>query len=316
MLSPTSPFRLGTRGSKLALVQADEVRKTLIRAFPELAADGAIEIVPISTSGEWTPEQKERRFAEMGGNKGLFTKEIQEALLAKRIDLAVHSAKDMETVLPEGLEIAAFLPRSDTRDAFICKTAPSLEALPAGAVIGTSSLRRQAQILARRPDVKVVPFRGNVDTRLRKLAQKDVDATILALCGLQRMGISEEVACILDTETMLPAVGQGALAVEARADDARARELCAAINCAATMSCVAAERALLRALDGSCHTPVGALATLDQDGRVRMQSFVARADGTGIVRMQDDASASEAAAMGARMGAALRQKFPADFFAA
>ena len=205
-------IRIGTRGSPLALAQARMVHAAL-------AAQGAgeIEIVAIRTSGD---RIQDRPLSEAGG-KGLFTKEIEEALLAGTIDLAVHSAKDMPTLLPDGLMLAACLPREDVRDAFISRKAASLRELPQGAVVGTASLRRQAMVKRLRPDVSVVPLRGNVETRLRKLEAGEVDATLLALAGLKRLGLADKATALLDTQEFLPAVGQGAITIEARTDDAR-----------------------------------------------------------------------------------------------
>ncbi|HEV2301260.1 MAG TPA: hydroxymethylbilane synthase, partial [Stellaceae bacterium] len=233
------PLRIGTRGSAMALFQAGLARERLVAAHPDLA--GRIEIVPIRTSGD---REQGRRLAEIGG-KGLFTKEIEEALFDRRIDLAVHSLKDLETWLPQGLLIACVLPRDDPREAFLSPHAASLAQLPKGAAVGTSSLRRQAQLLRRRPDLDIVPLRGNVDTRMRKLAAGEVDATILALCGLVRLG-QEAAACeILSPAVMLPAVGQGALAIECRSADERLRERLQALHDGASGAAVAAERAML-----------------------------------------------------------------------
>ena len=236
-----APLRIGTRGSPLALAQAHETRARLAAAHPDLAAADAMEIVVINTTGDMLLD---RTLADAGG-KGLFTKEIEEALLDGRIDLAVHSMKDVPTVLPPGLEIAALLPREDPRDAFFSRTGAGLDALPAGAVLGTAGLRRQAQILERRPDLKIVPLRGNVQTRLRKLAEGEVDAMLLALAGLRRLGLADKLTEVLEPEVMLPAVAQGAIGIEIRCDDAATKGLLAAIACAATERRVTAERAQL-----------------------------------------------------------------------
>ncbi len=216
---PFRPLRIGTRGSPMALRQTALVRDRLVGAHPDLASAGAIEIVTIRTTGD---RVQDRLLAEIGG-KGLFAKEIEEALLARHIDLAVHSLKDLETWLPDGLEIACVLPRDDPRDALLSTNGASLAQLPEGATVGTASLRRQAQLLRCRPDLAVVPIRGNVNTRLRKLEAGEVDAIVVALCGLERLGLSGDATEILSPEIMLPAVGQGALAIECRAaDDDRA----------------------------------------------------------------------------------------------
>ena len=205
----------------MAMRQTALVRDRLVAAHPDLASPGAVEIVTIRTTGD---RVQDRRLAEIGG-KGLFTKEIEEALFARQIDLAVHSLKDVETWLPDGLEILCILPRDDPRDAFLSAKAPSLAGLPRGASIGTTSLRRQAQLLRRRPDLRIVPVRGNVDTRIRKLGAGEVDALVLALCGLERLGEARLATEILPRDVMLPAVGQGALAIEGRAGDDRLRRL-------------------------------------------------------------------------------------------
>ncbi len=275
MSLPTSeePLRIGTRGSPLALAQAHETRDRLTAAHA-LSAN-AIEIVVIQTSGDAILD---RALSEAGG-KGLFTKEIDEAQLAGRIDLAVHSMKDAPTVLPDGIVIGALLPREDVRDAFLSPRAERLEDLPAGALIGTASLRRQAQLLWRRPDLRVATFRGNVQTRLRKLSEGAADATFLALAGLRRLGMADRAQSVIETDAMLPAVAQGAIGIARRAGDARAEALLAPLHCAETAARVSAERAFLRVLDGSCRTPIAGLAELDGDG-LRLRGEVLRPDGS------------------------------------
>src|SRR5215212_1428298 len=225
-------------------------------------SEDAIEIVTIRTSGD---RIQDRPLSEAGG-KGLLTKEIEEALLAGTIDVAVHSAKDMPTILPDGLMLAACLPREDARDAFISRKAANLGGLPQGAVVGTASLRRQAMVKRLRPDVSVVPLRGNVETRLRKLEAGEIDATLLALAGLKRLGLANKATALLDEQEFLPAVGQGAITIEARANDARMRELLANIDHADTSVALACERAFLAVLDGSCRTPIAGHAVLQGDG--------------------------------------------------
>ena len=247
------PFRLGTRGSPLALVQAHLVRDALIAAHGW--DPGRVEIVTIRTTGDAV---QDRPLAEIGG-KALWTKEIDRALLAGDIDASVHSMKDVETFRPESIALVAMLPRADVRDRII--GAESVAALKHGAVVGTSSPRRAAQLLKLRPDLKIVMFRGNVDTRLGKLAGGDVDATLLAAAGLERLG--RDVGHAIPSDTMLPAPSQGAVGIEVRADDADARRWIAAIDHGETHACVAAERALLAALKADCHSPVGALATIE-----------------------------------------------------
>ncbi len=249
-------LRIGTRGSPLALWQAYEVRR-LLAAEHGLAED-AIAIKVIKTSGD---RIQDRPLSEVGG-KGLFTKEIEEALLEGSIDLAVHSMKDVATVLPDGLVIPCLLPREDPRDALISNLAGSLAGLPNGAVVGTSSLRRQSQVRHARPDLKVVSLRGNVDTRLRKIAEGEADATLLALAGLKRLGLESRAVAILSTDEMLPAVAQGAIGIEVRQADDATCKLLEPLHHADTGTCVAAERAFLERLDGSCRTPIAALAEL------------------------------------------------------
>jgi hydroxymethylbilane synthase len=286
----------------MALAQTHLVRDRLAAAHPHLAAPGAIEIRVIQTTGD---KVQDRTLAAIGG-KGLFTKEIEEGLFDRSIDMAVHSMKDVPTWLPDGLDIVCLLTRDDPRDGFISHKAPSLAALPAGAVVGTASLRRQAQILARRPDLKVVPFRGNANTRLRKLSEGQVDATLLAVCGLQRLGMSEIVTQALSREEMLPAVAQGAIGVECRSDDEAARALLAPLNDARTEICVRAERALLRVLDGSCRTPIAALAELDPAGRLALAGLVIKPDGTVRYDAVRSGAAADADALGADAGAELK----------
>jgi hydroxymethylbilane synthase len=241
---PSRHLRVGTRGSPMALSQTAFVRDHLVAAHPELAAKGAVEIVTIRTTGD---RVQDRLLAEIDG-KGLFVKEIEQALTAGHIDLAVHSLKDLETWLPAGLAITCVLPRDDPRDAFLSTKAASLAALPKGARIGTASLRRQAQLLRRRPDLTILPSRGNVNTRIRKLASGEIDALVLALCGLERLGKAELATEILAREIMLPAVGQGALALECRAADEALQQLLEPIHDPRSAACVSAERAMLAAL--------------------------------------------------------------------
>jgi hydroxymethylbilane synthase len=297
------PLRIGTRGSPMALRQTELVRDRLLAAHPDLAAPGAIEIVTIRTTGD---RVQDRRLAEIGG-KGLFTKEIEEALLAGRIDLAVHSLKDVETWLPDGLEIACVLARDDPRDVFVSVQAPSLSALPKGARIGTASLRRQAQLLCRRPDLSIVPIRGNVNTRLHKLETGDIDAIVLALCGLERLGEAQRATEILSREIMLPAVGQGALAIECRVGDDGLRLLLDLLHDPRSAACVTAERAMLAALDGSCRTPIAGLAELDGD-RLVLEGVLLKPDGSAEIRGTCAGGIDEAEAVGTQLGGELRHR--------
>ncbi|HZK89840.1 MAG TPA: hydroxymethylbilane synthase [Stellaceae bacterium] len=302
------PLRIGTRGSAMALFQANLVRDRLAAAHPELAESGMIEIIVIRTTGD---RVQNRLLAEIGG-KGLFTKEIEEALIARRIDLAVHSLKDMETALPPGLDIVCVLKRDDPRDVLVARGGAGLAALPAGAKIGTASLRRRAQLLRRRPDLAIAPIRGNVDTRLDKLAGGEVDGLLLALCGLQRLGRTAVASEILPAEVMLPAVGQGALAIEARSGDLEIRECLAPLHHAASAACVAAERAMLAALDGSCRTPIAGLAELDGD-RLGLRAMLLAADGSAERRADGAGSAEDAAALGREIGERLRSGAGPEF---
>jgi hydroxymethylbilane synthase len=290
-MATTPLLRIGTRGSPLALAQADELRQRLAATHPELAAPDAIQTIIIQTTGDRVTD---RALSAIGG-KGLFTKEIEQALLDGAIDLAVHSMKDVPTQLPDGLVIDGFLPREDPRDALFSASGATLDTLPAGAVIGTSSLRRQAQILNLRPDLRVVPFRGNVQTRLRKLEEGVVDATILALAGLRRLKLTDGITSILPPETMLPAVAQGAIGLERREDDDRVADWVYEINDYPTLQRVSAERAFLAVLDGSCQTPIAALAEVDENERLLLRCMVIRPDGTGrhTIALIGDADDSE-----------------------
>lgn len=293
----------------MALAQTHLVRDRLAAAHPDLAEPGAIEVRIIQTTGD---KVQDRTLAAIGG-KGLFTKEIEEALFDGSIDMAVHSMKDVPTWLPDGLEIVCLLPRDDPRDGFISPKAKSLAALAPGSVIGTASLRRQAQILARRPDLKVVPFRGNANTRLRKLAEGQVDATLLAVCGLQRLGMPETVTAALSREEMLPAVAQGAIGVECRSDDVAMRARLAPLHDRRTEICVQAERALLRVLDGSCRTPIAALAELGPGDRVTLTGLVIKPDGTLRYDAMRSGMAADAEALGADAGTELKRRAGPSF---
>jgi hydroxymethylbilane synthase len=307
--SSTSPvLRIGSRGSPLALAQAREVQSRLAAACG-IAAE-RIEIKTIRTTGDAI---QDRPLATAGG-KGLFTKEIEEALLAGNIDLAVHSSKDMPTVLPDGLLLDAFLPREDPRDAFISRKAKSLPDLPHGAVVGTASLRRQAMVKRLRPDLKVATLRGNVETRLRKLDAGEADATLLAVAGLKRLGLLAAATMILDPDEFLPAVGQGAIGIETRADDERTRALVVKINDADTATALAAERAFLAVLDGSCRTPIGGHARV-ASGVVRFRGMIIRPDGSEAHDVVREGRCLAAAELGADAGRQLKDRAGADFFA-
>ncbi|HEY4163343.1 MAG TPA: hydroxymethylbilane synthase [Dongiaceae bacterium] len=304
----TGIVRVGTRGSPLALIQAEMVSRALLSAHPELAC----EIVPIKTTGD---KVQDRTLNEIGG-KGLFTKEIEEALLEGRIDLAVHSMKDMPTVLPDGMEIAALLEREDPRDAWVSPVAASIQALPEGAIVGTASLRRQAQVLALRRDLKVMPLRGNVGTRLAKLAQGEAAGTLLALAGLKRLRRMDAVTAILSPEEMLPAVAQGAIGIEIRTDNERARRLVEPLDHPATSIAVAAERACLAELDGSCRTPIAAYAELQGD-TLWLRALIALPDGSAAHRAEDRGAATResAVALGFAVGQRLKSLAGPGFLA-
>ena len=300
-------LRIGSRGSPLALVQAREVQRHLAVAAGVDA--GRIEITVIRTTGDVV---QDRPLADAGG-KGLFTKEIEEALLAGKIDLAVHSSKDVPTVLPPGLTLAGFLPREDARDAFISHKAKTLSELAPGAVVGTASPRRQALVKRLRPDVTVVTLRGNVETRLRKLDAGEVDATLLAVAGLKRLGLLAAATAILDPDAFIPAVGQGAIGIETRADDAKTRALVALIDDADTATAVAAERAFLAVLDGSCRTPIGGHATVG-GGSVHFRGIIVKPDGSEAFEVWREGRSAAAIELGADAGRELRDRVSADFF--
>jgi hydroxymethylbilane synthase len=304
-------LKIGTRGSPLALVQAELTRTALLAAHPALAGEG-IEILPIKTTGD---KVQDRTLAAIGG-KGLFTKEIEEALLDGRIDLAVHSMKDMPTFLPDGLVIGALLEREDPRDALISPVADSIATLPQGAVVGTASLRRQAQVLLVRPDLTIQPLRGNVGTRLDKMARGEAAATLLALAGLIRLGKASAATAILSIDEMLPAVAQGAIGIEIRANDSRMRELVAAVDHAPTSIAVAAERAMLSVLDGSCRTPIAGYATI-AGAQMRLRGLVAQPDGSESHRAEDSGNAtlSDAAELGRDLGERLKALAGPSFLA-
>ena len=307
------PIIVGTRGSPLAIAQTRHVCALLVTAHPALAEDGALRTTVVTTSGD---RILDRPLAEIGG-KGLFTKEIEEALLDGRIDLAVHSMKDVPTWLPAGLEIAAIPARENPRDVLIARDMPGiagLAGLPQGARVGTGSLRRQAQLLARRPDISVVPMRGNVGTRLRKVAEGAADATLLALAGLKRLGEDVAGMAVLAPEDMLPAVGQGALGIECRSDDDRIQEVLRPIADPAATAAVRCERALLEVLDGSCRMPIAGLAVPDGAGQLRLDGLIARPDGSICHRIERAGAMTDALAIGRDAGAALRAAGGPDWF--
>ncbi|MDO5656937.1 MAG: hydroxymethylbilane synthase [Paracoccus sp. (in: a-proteobacteria)] len=306
VFSPEHPLKIGTRGSALALAQAHETRARLMvaHALPE----AAFEIVVIKTTGD---RVLDRPLKEIGG-KGLFTKEIEDALLSGGIDIAVHSMKDMPTWQPDGLMLGCYLPREDVRDAFVSFEFSSISELPQGAVVGSSSLRRRAQLAHIRPDLQLVEFRGNVQTRLKKLQDGVAQATFLAMAGLSRLGLVDLARGPVPVEEMLPAVAQGAIGIEHRSDDAVVAGLLEAINDRDTSTRLAAERALLAGLDGSCETPIGGLAELDGD-RLRLRGEILSPDGEIRVAGERIGAATEGAAMGADLAQELLSRAPDGF---
>ncbi|WP_316858332.1 hydroxymethylbilane synthase [uncultured Cohaesibacter sp.] len=302
-------IKIGTRGSKLALAQAYETRKRLMDAHG--LEEDAFEIMVIKTTGD---QILDKPLSEAGG-KGLFTKEIEEALLDGRIDLAVHSSKDMPTYLPDGLELSVFLPREDVRDAFISRKYGSLAEMPAGAIVGTSSLRRQAMVRKLRPDLEVVMYRGNVQRRLEKLEEGVADATLLACAGLKRLGDEDVITSAIEVTDFLPAVGQGAIGIESRVGDDAINQLLAPIHHEPTARALVCERAFLRVLDGSCRTPIAGFAKVDGD-RLSFAGLVLMPDGSAFYDISDMGAASDAEAIGERAAYSLREKAGAAFFAA
>ena len=307
----TKTLKVGTRGSPLALAQAYMTRDKLQAAFPALKEEGALEIVIIKTTGD---KVLSTALADIGG-KGLFTKEIDEALLDGRIDIAVHSMKDVPTYLPEGTVLPCNLPREDTRDVFISPKAKSLAELPAGSVVGSASLRREAQIKAKYPHLKVVNFRGNVQTRLRKLEEGDCDATLLALAGLKRLGMTEHITQTLELDDMLPAVSQGAVGIACREGDASASAYLAELNHEDTRIAVLCERAFLMALDGSCRTPIAGYAR-KENGKLVFDGLIASTDGSMVLKChaEGDFTPEGAVALGDAEGAKLKAQCPAGVF--
>jgi hydroxymethylbilane synthase len=301
-------LRIGSRGSPLALAQAREVRDRLV------AAHGFdLQHIPIEAIRTTGDRIQDRPLADAGG-KGLFTKEIEDALLAGQIDLAVHSAKDVPTFLPRGLVLSAYLPREDARDVFISAKAKTLHDLPSGAVVGTAAPRRQAIVKRQRPDLNVVSLRGNVETRLRKLNEGQADATVLALAGLKRLNLTDAVATVMSADEFLPAVGQGAIVIETREDDTRTRQLLAGIDDPDTATALAAERAFLAVLDGSCRAPIAGHATAAA-GELRFRGMILKPDGSEAFETARKGARSDAAALGTDAGQELKSRGGPDFFA-
>ena len=312
------PLRVGTRGSPLALIQTRAFLDVLTRFCPVLRNMDVFEEHAIRTTGDAV---QDRRLAEIGG-KGLFAKEIHEALADRRIDFAVHSLKDLETELPPGIMLACTLRREDARDALIlgetcgdADPADPFACLPSGSVIGTSSIRRQAQLLRARPDLALATLRGNVQTRLDKVAAGVCAASLLAYAGLKRLGLAERASLVLDPDAMVPAAGQGIVGVTVRADDTELHELLAAIEDPEAKAVATAERAMLKLLDGSCRTPIGGHARLLPNGELHLTGLVARGDGSFLLKRSLHGAASDAERIGSDLGASLRADSPRDIFA-
>lgn len=298
-----SSFIIGTRGSRLALAQAEIVRNKIIAA--QLCKK--VEILALRTSGDWRTGDPEKPLRSFGATKGLFTKELEEALMAGKIDIAVHSMKDVATSPPDSLVFAAFLMRGDPRDALISSHCNRIEDLPIGASVGTSSLRREAQLRAIRPDLKIVPLRGNVETRLARVTNGDISATILAVAGLERLGYQQPYFNPISIETMLPAVSQGAIGIQVRYDNNDAIKALSNLNDQKTAFCIEAERALLRVLDGSCHTPIAAMARWLGDNTLHLDGLLASPDGTKTVKLSQQGS--NPVALGEELGNRIKAKF-------
>lgn len=309
--TPEQPLKIGTRGSPLAVAQAHETRARLMAAHD--LPEAAFEIVVIKTTGDdRTLIDADRPLKEIG-NKGLFTKEIEEAMVAGAIDIAVHSMKDMPTEQPDGLMLDCYLPREDTRDAFVSRHVKTIADLASGQVVGTSSLRRRAQLLNRRPDLKVVEFRGNVQTRLKKLDDGVADCTFLAMAGLRRLGMTDVASSAIAPEDMLPAIAQGAIGIERRTSDTRVAALLAPLNDLPTTQRLSAERAFLAALDGSCETPIAGLAVIEGP-EIWLRGEILRPDGSESLHEEGRAPLADAAELGRELAARLRARAPRDFF--
>ena len=305
--TPDETFKIGTRGSPLALAQAHETRDRLMAAFD--LPEEAFEICVIKVMGDTI---QDRALREIGG-KGLFTREIEEALLDGSIDIAVHSMKDMPVEQPGGLVLETYLPREDVRDAFISFGASGLSDLDQGATVGTSSLRRKAQLLARRPDLNVVEFRGNVQTRMKKLNDGVATATFLAMAGLNRLGMDDVPKSPIEPEDILPAVAQGAIGIERRIADPRAADMLEAIHDVPTGQRLASERAFLAALDGSCETPIAGLAEI-QGSDLRLRGEILREDGSEVLSDEATAPIEDGAEMGREMAKRLLSRAGPGFF--
>lgn len=310
-MSKSKPLRIGTRGSPLALAQAYETRKRLREEFEELEEQGAIEICVLKTQGDMILDKS---LMEIGG-KGLFTKELDTALLNEEVDICVHSMKDVPTWLPEGTILPCMLPREATNDAFIYKdgSVKSISSLPDNSIVGTSSLRRQAQLMSKNPTLKCINFRGNVQTRLRKLNDGEVDATLLAIAGLKRMNMESAATSILEWDEMLPAVAQGAIGIQCRTNDSKSLKFIEKLNHEETKICVDCERAFLHALDGNCKTPIAGQARI-VDGKIKLRGLIAMPDGSSIFETEAEGCANEADQVGRTAGQKLKDRAGPAFF--
>lgn len=304
----TNSIRLGTRNSPLALIQANMLVDAIAFAYPEVE----VEIIAIQSAADWKKQDGEVSLSAQEGGKGQFAKEIETMHLQGKIDCGVHSLKDMPAFLPEGLQISHFLPRANPCDAFISAKYKSIDDLPEGAVVGTCSPRRQALVLSKRPDLKIVPFRGNVQTRLDKIAAGQVDATFLAMAGIERLGIKDDMIQPMTTDEFLPACGQGIVCMEIKNDDAPIHQLMDSVHCVETGYCAVAEREVLKILDGSCHTPIAAYAVMN-GSKMHLKALVASLDGLQVFHealKQSCSDTSDAIAIGQEVGNKLKKILP------
>lgn len=310
--SPERPLLLGGRGSKMALAQANIAANAIIAAYPQLAAPGAIKYTVITTSGDRTQQKGDIPLAAFG-SKELWTKEVEIALAEGRIDVGVHCVKDVHSFLPEGFTLSTVLKRDDPRDAWLCFNGFTLADLPAGSVVGTSSLRRQGIILSKRPDLVVQPLRGNADTRIEKLRAGQVRATLLSRSGLDRIHMADVVREDISVDDMLPACGQGALCFEVESSRPELVEFLTPVNHQESWQAIIAERAMLQTIDGNCHTPVGSYAMIEGD-QIYLRGLVVRPDGTGMVQAERRGLATDAVRIGTDLGQELRKRGPQDIF--
>ncbi len=303
-------IRIGSRTSKMAMIQTNRIIDQIIRHYPMMAEEGCIEIVPIKTTG---CRVQDRKLAEIGG-KGLFIKELEIALNRGDIDIAMHSVKDVPSIMPDGFELAAILERDEPWDCFLSPIANTIDELPEGATIGTSSPRRDALTRAYRPDLKIVTFRGNADTRIKKMEAGEVDATYLALSGLTRIGMQDKANQILSPEIMLPAGGQGALCIEILSSNPEMRRFLEPLNHEPSYFCVMAERWCLAEMDGDCHTPIAAYAQYDGKKNITLKALASRVDGSEIIRHEMTAPAESYIALGKEVGRTIKDQMSDDFF--